>query len=171
MLSCPPTGSAANRRRVCLRISLFKLHFRKPEQTLCCLRDRVPAYFRVSKDASVAQLDRASDFGSEGCRFKSCRMRQPFTPVRAIRIAFIHPGRRRPDPVGAFFDHGCLMTNGRHRCRLSFCVAAFLKFLSTSARAWIIAPDLWFAPESRRWRTARFPAQLGQGRGFFLFSS
>ena len=24
--------------------------------------------------ASVAQLDRASDFGSEGCRFKSCRM-------------------------------------------------------------------------------------------------
>src|ERR1035438_5479052 len=27
------------------------------------------------KVASVAQLDRASDFGSEGCRFKSCRMR------------------------------------------------------------------------------------------------
>ena len=26
--------------------------------------------------ASVAQLDRASDFGSEGCRFKSCRTRQ-----------------------------------------------------------------------------------------------
>src|SRR5258706_11545851 len=25
--------------------------------------------------ASVAQLDRASDFGSEGCRFKSCRTR------------------------------------------------------------------------------------------------
>lgn len=25
--------------------------------------------------ASVAQLDRASDFGSEGCRFESCRMR------------------------------------------------------------------------------------------------
>ena len=24
--------------------------------------------------ASVAQLDRASDFGSGGCRFKSCRM-------------------------------------------------------------------------------------------------
>jgi hypothetical protein len=23
-------------------------------------------------DAPVAQLDRASDFGSEGCRFKSC---------------------------------------------------------------------------------------------------
>ena len=26
-------------------------------------------------DASVAQLDRASDFGSEGCRFKSYRTR------------------------------------------------------------------------------------------------
>jgi hypothetical protein len=26
--------------------------------------------------ASVAQLDRASDFGSDGCRFKSCRTRQ-----------------------------------------------------------------------------------------------
>lgn len=27
----------------------------------------------------VAQLDRASDFGSEGCGFKSCRDRQNFT--------------------------------------------------------------------------------------------
>jgi hypothetical protein len=26
--------------------------------------------------ASVAQLDRASDFESEGCRFESCRMHQ-----------------------------------------------------------------------------------------------
>ena len=31
-------------------------------------------------NASVAQLDRASDFGSEGCRFKSCRTRH-FTSV------------------------------------------------------------------------------------------
>src|SRR6266481_1714074 len=30
-----------------------------------------PVFFH----ASVAQLDRASDFGSEGCRFKSCRTR------------------------------------------------------------------------------------------------
>src|ERR1043166_8490917 len=30
--------------------------------------------------ASVAQLDRASDFGSEGCRFKSCRTRH-FSPL------------------------------------------------------------------------------------------
>jgi hypothetical protein len=29
---------------------------------------------RFFLNASVAQLDRASDFGSEGCRFKSCRM-------------------------------------------------------------------------------------------------
>ncbi len=33
--------------------------------------------------ASVAQLDRASDYGSEGCRFNSCRMRQCYT-VRDI---------------------------------------------------------------------------------------
>ena len=29
--------------------------------------------------ASVAQLDRASDYGSEGCRFNSCRMRHTYT--------------------------------------------------------------------------------------------
>ena len=26
-------------------------------------------------DAPVAQLDRASDYGSEGCKFESCRAR------------------------------------------------------------------------------------------------
>ena len=26
-------------------------------------------------DAPVAQLDRASDYGSEGCKFESCRVR------------------------------------------------------------------------------------------------
>ena len=31
---------------------------------------------KLNAVASVAQLDRASDFGSEGCRFKSCRTRQ-----------------------------------------------------------------------------------------------
>jgi hypothetical protein len=31
---------------------------------------------RISTDASVAQLDRASDFGSEGWGFESLRMRQ-----------------------------------------------------------------------------------------------
>ena len=34
-----------------------------------------------AKVASVAQLDRASDFGSEGCRFKSCRMHHRLNPM------------------------------------------------------------------------------------------
>src|SRR5262245_23385921 len=42
-------------------------------------RLKLPGPFR----ASVAQLDRASDFGSEGYRFKSCRTRQVwlFCPI------------------------------------------------------------------------------------------
>ena len=32
------------------------------------------------EDAPVAQLDRASDYGSEGCKFESCRARQKTTP-------------------------------------------------------------------------------------------
>ncbi len=31
--------------------------------------------FVVNNDAPVAQLDRASDYGSEGCKFESCRAR------------------------------------------------------------------------------------------------
>ena len=38
---------------------------------------RTAMEFHNEGEASVAQLDRASDFGSEGCRFKSCRMHQP----------------------------------------------------------------------------------------------
>src|ERR1041385_2356140 len=37
------------------------------------VRARAPTH---APHASVAQLDRASDFGSEGCRFKSYRTRQ-----------------------------------------------------------------------------------------------
>ena len=46
-----------------------------------------------SQAASVAQLDRASDFGSEGCRFKSCRTRQAYSkrvtkyPSTSIEVA------------------------------------------------------------------------------------
>ena len=29
----------------------------------------------ISSEAPVAQLDRASDYGSEGCKFESCRAR------------------------------------------------------------------------------------------------
>ena len=37
--------------------------------------------------ASVAQLDRASDFGSEGCRFKSCRTRQFSEEIQGFRLS------------------------------------------------------------------------------------
>src|SRR5882762_3259069 len=40
---------------------------------------RAKTAFAESSAASVAQLDRASDFGSEGCRFKSCRTRHSKT--------------------------------------------------------------------------------------------
>lgn len=38
----------------------------------------------TSQFASVAQLDRASDFGSEGYRFKSCRMHQSQMPQNQL---------------------------------------------------------------------------------------
>ena len=38
--------------------------------------DEQPAPTRAAQDGPVAQLDRASDFYSEGCRFDSCRDRQ-----------------------------------------------------------------------------------------------
>src|SRR5438876_9839964 len=50
--------------------------------------------------ASVAQLDRASDFGSEGCRFESCPTRQiinglqkpPFSTTLRV-VPFVCPPR------------------------------------------------------------------------------
>lgn len=36
------------------------------------------------RHASVAQLDRASDFGSEGCRFESCRMRHSLSSACGV---------------------------------------------------------------------------------------
>ena|SRR5258708_3713362 len=39
--------------------------------------------WETSRKASVAQLDRASDFGSEGCRFKSCRTRHSIYPTKS----------------------------------------------------------------------------------------
>ena len=35
-------------------------------------------------DAPVAQLDRASDYGSEGCEFESRRARHKLPPERAV---------------------------------------------------------------------------------------
>ena len=41
---------------------------------------------KISLRASVAQLDRASDFGSEGYRFKSCRMHHIFKGFRLLNL-------------------------------------------------------------------------------------
>ena len=45
--------------------------------------------FSSGSNAPVAQLDRASDSDSEGCRFKSCRVRQKFDKFRLVEF-FIH---------------------------------------------------------------------------------
>ena len=39
------------------------------------------------EDAPVAQLDRASDYGSEGCKFESCRVRH--LTLTLVRVFFI----------------------------------------------------------------------------------
>lgn len=44
-----------------------------------CLQKKIKECIKVfvkQKDALVAQLDRASDYGSEGCEFESRRVRQ-----------------------------------------------------------------------------------------------
>jgi hypothetical protein len=41
---------------------------------------------RNHADASVAQLDRASDFGSEGCRFESCPTHQIIMEIYRARL-------------------------------------------------------------------------------------
>ena len=40
-------------------------------------------------DAPVAQLDRASDYGSEGCKFESCRVRHLKTAERQFFFILI----------------------------------------------------------------------------------
>ena len=42
----------------------------------------------MSSEAPVAQLDRASDYGSEGCKFESCRVRHLKTAERQF---FLYP--------------------------------------------------------------------------------
>jgi hypothetical protein len=53
----------------------------------------------------VAQLDRASDFGSEGCGFKSCRDRASTKGVRAPRFC--------PGVVGVIGRRGAQASNGK----------------------------------------------------------
>ena len=55
---------------------------------------RMGTVFSVSPTrAPVAQLDRASDFGSEGCRFKSCPVHHGFYWgfLRVFRVFFFDP--------------------------------------------------------------------------------
>ena len=53
------------------RVTWYNLVVRR-----CCEYNR--ALRRVTRDAPVAQLDRASVFGTEGCRFESYRVRFPY---------------------------------------------------------------------------------------------
>jgi hypothetical protein len=43
---------------------------------------------RLRRCAAVAQLARASDFGSEGCRFEPCRPHQFFAPTTSVSASF-----------------------------------------------------------------------------------
>jgi hypothetical protein len=54
--------------------------------------------------APVAQLDRASDFGSEGCRFESCQVRH--SPRQ---------GQRQGQTVTIHFDERCRRLMGDTR--------------------------------------------------------
>ena len=47
------------------------------------------------KEAPVAQLDRASDYGSEGCKFESCRVRHKKSPRFYGDFFMVNPVRVR----------------------------------------------------------------------------
>src|SRR5207249_8575451 len=49
-----------------------------------CVSDHGAPLIPENSWASVAQLDRASDFGSEGCRFESCPTRQSVNGFRLV---------------------------------------------------------------------------------------
>ena len=57
------------------------------------------SYTRIA--ALVAQLDRASDYGSEGWGFESLRARHPHKPRRESRRGLLPYGARCPGVVGA----------------------------------------------------------------------
>ena len=56
-------------------------------------------------EAALAQLDRASVYGTEGCRFESCKVRFPFqsvSPVAVLRLRalLVNEVVIPPHPVG-----------------------------------------------------------------------
>lgn len=71
-----------------------------------------PPQTRAAQDGPVAQLDRASDFYSEGCRFDSCRDRQPRScrqaPAFIIKIVTFHERVGALAPV--FEPDGCALS-------------------------------------------------------------
>src|SRR3954465_6267017 len=54
------------------------------------VRSEIPTLVRSSQCAPVAQLDRASDYGSEGWEFESLRAR--LRKGRALPVLFFAPG-------------------------------------------------------------------------------
>ena len=68
-----------------------------------CLQKKIKGCIKADvkqKDAPVAQLDRASDYGSEGCEFESRRARHKKTPLLGV---FFYGLAKIPDRSGDLF--------------------------------------------------------------------
>ena len=63
---------------------------------------------RRKRSGPVAQLDRASDFYSEGCRFESCRDRQDFSQACARASTEHHQPHKKSLSRRHFLDHAPL---------------------------------------------------------------
>ena len=49
----------------------------------------------IQRNGSLAQLNRASDYGSEGCRFESCRSHKESVTERSVTLSFFMPVQTR----------------------------------------------------------------------------
>ncbi len=47
------------------------------------------------RNGSLAQLNRASDYGSEGCRFESCRSHKESVTESSVTLSFFMPVQTR----------------------------------------------------------------------------
>ena len=74
LLTIRPTSRRGSRARLMRRSGLRAPT--RPSRCASCSRGPTAKTFSPREHGPVAQLDRASDFGSEGCGFKSCRDRQ-----------------------------------------------------------------------------------------------
>ena len=49
----------------------------------------------IQRNGSLAQLNRASDYGSEGCRFESCRSHKESVTEVSVTLSFFMPVQTR----------------------------------------------------------------------------